>query len=204
MKFWEDRLSRREAILRLTALASAGSALSGCRGEFMRPHARLDMGKVEQLLYERQHIRERALVAYRFSDGWSVMSSRCTYDGCELTYHDNGLLCSCCRSVFYFEGQVLKAPAKHSLPFYRMETTNNRIYALAGDEVKRDYRFTTPELEKKVKGLRARGLDQVGSRIKVPEVLKGEGTGEVGRMFVEEPPVSLADLGVVKEFGEDF
>jgi len=58
--------------------------------------------------------------------------------------------------MFSHEGKVLKGPALDNLPYYEIFYGENHLFANAGKEVKPDYRYTTPEIERAISKLRER------------------------------------------------
>jgi nitrite reductase/ring-hydroxylating ferredoxin subunit len=179
-------------------IVAAWLFLPGCRQNYERPYGEFDLGDVGQLIYDMQFVRDKAMLLFRDDNGWSVLSTRCTHEGCELSLQEDNLLCMCCGSTFSHRGLVQKEPARRNLPWYRLRFADNHLYALAGEEVDSSYRFTTPELTK--------ALEKVGERLKegvrpggrIPEILLGTGDGEssgpiyqteksVGTLTIESP-----------------
>ena len=172
------QFDRRQFILLLGLSLTSGFGGSGCERRYQRAGANHVLGEVQYLLFPKKHIRERALLLFRDDGGWSVLSTQCTHEGCDLTYQDQVLLCSCCESVFRHDGMVLRGPAKDPLPFYSISYRDNKLYADGSKIVGADYRFTTPEIERAVKDLRARILKEgIGPQENIPNVLLyGQGT----------------------------
>ena len=170
-------LSRRKFIGGLVALPVLSSPLIACDNRhFVRPGKQFDMGVVRSLLHPQLHISEKQLLLYRDAEGWSVMSTRCTYDGCDLTFQTDQLLCSCCGSEYSHKGEVFKGPTSHNLPWYEIFYKKTHLYADSAKVVSPSYRFTTPEIE--------RALEQIGVKIRskeikppseIPEILLGQG-----------------------------
>lgn len=193
-----SRLTRRAFVLGTLAWATAFT-FAGCKSKrFIRPPGEHDLGEIGSLLFARQHIADRAMLVYRDERGWSCLSTRCTYDGCDLTYQDQNFFCSCCNSHFTHEGRVLTGPAEHPLPYFEMRFKDNHLYALAGNEVAPDYRFTTPEIEAALQRLNVKFREQGisdGSQ-PIPKILLGSGdrneprTGELEEL----PDESISDM----------
>jgi hypothetical protein len=103
---FERRFSRRRA-LELMFNASIVSMFGlGCeRHRYVRPAGELDLGAVKDLLYTRVHNHVKAVLLSRDADGWSALSTRCTYRGCDLTFQEPVLLCPCSKTRFALDGR---------------------------------------------------------------------------------------------------
>ena len=170
--------------------------LNGCDKRFHRPGGEHNLGEVQYRLFPKQHIADRSMLLFRDEKGWWVMSTRCTYDGCDLTYQDQVLLCSCCKSAFTHEGKVINGPALDPLPFYEMFYKDKFLYAESGKHVKSDYRFTTPEIE--------RAINKLRERIKKEGILPTDGIPPVlwnGQGAASDVPVErgTGNLGMGEE-----
>jgi nitrite reductase/ring-hydroxylating ferredoxin subunit len=207
----ELTLSRRRFIRAaglLTCAATLPLGLSGCeRHRYDRPAGELDLGAVKDLLYDVSHVREASVLVFRDIDGWSVLSTRCTYIGCDLTYQEPEmaqgtalLLCPCCRTRFRLTGDPYEGwPATVPLPWLDVYYRDGHLYAEPGRPKPRSFRFTTPQIEEAILELRKRIKDRdIISEVKIPEVLLGKGDGEVGGMFLEDDPNLIYELDMIK------
>lgn len=175
----------------------------GCtRHRYVRPAGELDLGTVRELLYSVVHVRSKAILVFRDTDGWRALSARCTYVGCDLTFQEPILLCPCCKSQFDMTGAPLMGSlATEALPWiqvsYRKE--EGHLYADPGKVVPATARFTTPEIEEAIRSLRERVKEEgLADEVKVPPLLQGSGDGEPGTMFVDEDPNLLHELDMIK------
>ncbi|MCC6219633.1 MAG: Rieske (2Fe-2S) protein [Deltaproteobacteria bacterium] len=152
------------------------SCLLSCKPRhFVRPGGEFDLGEVRHLLFAKQYLIDKSMLVHRDKTGWRVLSGRCTYDGCDLTYQEDTMMCSCCYSEFKHTGEVIKGPAAHPLPWYEIRYKDNHLYANSGKTVNPNYRFTTDEIEKRLTELREQiGAEGVPEGIEIPEVLLGK------------------------------
>lgn len=204
-----ENLSRRQ-FLAYTALCSLPLLFgtTGCeRHRYIRPSGELDLGTVRELLYGIVHVRPKAALVFRDMDGWRVLSTRCSYNGCDTTYQSSPtntqeqiLLCPCCRSMFDTQGRPLPGSiAKHNLPWMKIAYRDGHLFADPGELVPASYRFTTPEIEEAIRKLRERIKQEgVGDEVKIPEVLMGKSDGEPGGMFLEDDPNLIHELDMIK------
>ena len=196
-------LDRRAFIKSLSALSLGLCAPIGCtRHRYVRPAGELDLGAVKELLYRVVHIRERAILLFRDIDGWSALSARCTYRGCDLTFQEEqkNLICACCHTRFELTGVPYSGyPATELLPWVGLSYKDGHIYADPGVIKPRSYRFTTPEIEEAIRELRRRIKEEgLSDEIKIPEILLGSGDGEVGGMFLEDDPNFVHELEMIR------
>ncbi len=151
----------------------------------------LDLGTVKDLLITQTHIPIKSILLFRDIDGWSALSTRCTYEGCDLTYQEPILLCPCCHST-YDAGTGLPysgSSASRALPWVEVSYREGHLYAHPGKPVDRKWRFTTPEIEEAVRKLRIQIRDEGVEQVKIPKALMGKrGLDEEGQMFLEEQP----------------
>ena len=189
------QITRRQAILKVLATAASLSLLSACeRHRYIRPVEELELGEVKNLLFTRTHSRKRAVLLFRDAEGWSALSARCTYRGCDLTYQDPYLLCPCCQTRYTLEGIPLPgSPATHPLPWLDVYYRDGFLYASAQKLHDKSWRFTTPNIEEAIRELRLRTKEMGGEDVEIPEILKGKGDGEPGQMFIEEDERAIVD-----------
>ncbi len=189
----------------LGSLAAASLPLfvsvSACeRHRYIRPAGELDLGTVRELLYSVVHVPRKSALVYRDEDGWRALSTRCTYNGCDLTYQVPILLCPCCRSEFDLTGHALKGgKATHDLPWMEITYREGHLFADPGHMVAETNHFSTPEIEAAIHSLRERIKDEViTDQVKIPEVLMGHADGEPGRQFLEDDPELIHQLQMIK------
>ena len=189
-------------MLRNLAVLGAGTLMSSActRHRYIRPAQELDLGPIKELLYQQVHRPAQAALVFRDIDGWSVLSLRCTYRGCDLTYQEPVLLCPCCRTRFTMAGMPHKGwPATVPLPWIDVYSRDGHLYANPGKKRPQAYRFTTQEIEEAIQELRARIKEEgLSDEIEIPSVLMGQGDGEVGNMFLENDPNLFFDLEMVR------
>lgn len=186
--------SRREflGVLSSSVLYLGLFPLVACeRSSYERPEEDLDLGTVKELLFKRYHARSRSVLVFRDKQGWSALSLRCTYEGCDLSVQDSFLLCPCCRSAYDFTGQVYSGgKSKRALPWLEMFYREGHLFARvprAGKNIDSSYRFTTVEIEEAISARRERYTDElVGDTVKVPPSLSGQAREYSGQMFIEE------------------
>jgi len=151
----------------------------------------LDLGPVKDLLYTETHIPSKSVLLFRDINGWSALSTRCSYHGCDLTHQEPVLLCPCCSTPFDLNGVPYSGyTATHNLPWMEVSYKAGHLYAHPGKEVSKTWRFTTPEIEESVRKLKIQVREEgVSDNIKIPKSLLGErGLDDEGQMFVEEQP----------------
>lgn len=195
---WSTAVSRRQ-LLTLFGVGAVTYFLSGCQRRYVRPGQYYDLGDVRETLYPKKHLRNFALLLFHDPQGWAVMSTQCTYDGCFLTYQDEEVfLCSCCNSIFRHSGAVVRGPADLPLPWFSIKLQGRHLFANSGEQVAMTYRFTTPALEREAARLEKLLAEQgTTSGAQIPNVLLGEGDGDIGEQFrdvVREDQDSLHDL----------
>ena len=202
-------VGRRRFIKQIGACAAYSvlpMALLACeRHRYIRPAGELDLGPVKDLLYDVSNRRRVSTLVFRDINGWSALSTRCTYRGCDLTYQQPVigtpvLLCPCCRTRFRMNGAPFDGwPATHPLPWMKVTYRDGHLYADPGKQVSSKERFTTREIEEAIRELRKRIQDeQVSDGVKIPEVLLGKGDGEPGGMFLEDDPNLIHELDMIK------
>lgn len=172
----ENPISRRSFVRALAgAFALSLVPLSACRRRFVRPGGDLRLGNLEKLLFAEQHIADKAILLRRDKSGWAAMSTRCTYEGCDLTHQDDNLLCHCCHSLFGANGKVIKGPAADALPWYQVYYRDKLLFVNTAKQVSVKERFTTAEIESAIKKLREK-LKKEGPQegVKIPRILLGD------------------------------
>lgn len=155
-------------------------------------NAELDLGAVSSLLFSQLHIPEKAILLFRDIEGWSALSTRCTYHGCDLTFQEPILLCPCCKSAYALTGDVYSGgKASRALPWVTVGYRDGHLYAYPGKVTDSKQRFTTPEIEDAVRKLKVQIRDtSVAAGVKVPDALLGQkGEDSEGPMFLEEKQV---------------
>lgn len=174
--------------------------VSCTRHRYERPCGELDLGSVKELLYSIVHVRPVACLVYRDSDGWSVLSTRCTYVGCDLTYQEPVLLCPCCKTRYTLDGVPLPGwPATVPLPWIDISYKDGHLFANPCVIHPPSWRFTNPEIEEAIRKLREQVKDEnLSDEVKIPGLLTGKGDGEIGQMFLEDDPNLIHELQMVK------
>lgn len=186
-------LDRRSFLFSLLALA-----FSACtKHRYVRPAGRLELGKVRELLYTSIHVRSKATMVFRDGAGWSALSARCTYEGCDLTYQfqTRTFLCPCCKSEFKLNGENFSGgQAKDPLPWMNIVYQDGSLYAEPDKIVDAKFRFTTPEIEQAVREARIPIKElAVQDEVKIPDILQGKGGDGSGDMFTDDDNPELLD-----------
>jgi nitrite reductase/ring-hydroxylating ferredoxin subunit len=194
-------ISRRKLLKGALTLVPVMLTFSACeRHRYIRPAAELDLGAVKELLYSTVHVRSKAVLLYRDVDGWSALSTRCTYRGCDLTHQEPVLLCPCCRTRYDLSGKPHQGwPATHPLPWIDVYYKDGHLYANPGKVRSPSWRFTTPEIEEAIRKLKKRvKLEGLKDEVVIPEVLKGKGDGTFGTQFLEDDPNLIDELRMIQ------
>ncbi len=151
----------------------------------------LDLGPVRNLLYTQIHIPIKSVLLFRDIDGWSAISTRCSYNGCDLTFQEPTLFCPCCQSSFSLEGNPYAGgSATVPLPWLELSYKEGHLYAHPGKVVPKKNRFTTPEIEAAIRKLKLQIRDpSIASEARIPDaVMGGQNREEDGPMFVDGVP----------------
>jgi len=164
-------------------------SVSGCKHSYERPAQKTYLGKVSEFLGPFRHLQSKGVMVFRDEKGWSVLGTRCTYDGCDLTHQSDGFICSCCRSYFDTGGRSLTRPARNSLDWYTLIFEQESFFVDTGKKVDSTYRFDSEEIQALVQEIQRRNAEAIGiGDTKIPEILRGDSDGEGGVMFVEPKP----------------
>lgn len=104
------------------------------------------------------------------------MSTRCSYEGCDLTYEPQLFSCPCCGSRFAFDGRVINGPATEPLPWFQVSYRDNHLYADSGQLRPPEARYSTPEIEEAIAKLR-QAIAEKGTKpgVEVPDILLNRG-----------------------------
>jgi hypothetical protein len=190
----------RRVFLKGTIVCLSGLLFSGCDQSYIRPPGEHDLGTIAELLARETHLKGKAFLVLLDERGWSVLSTRCTKEGCGLSLQDNELICPCCRSVFSRAGEVLVGPAEKPLPWYEIRYVDGRLYANSGAPTDINHRFITPSLEATMKDVSRYLTEREANKLtKVPDILLGEPNDDVGKMFVENTPDEVFEAMLEKE-----
>lgn len=204
---WIKRsFSRREMLKTVAASAALCLASQACRRHvYVRGPEELDLGPVKELLYERVHVRNKAVLLFRDPEGWRALSARCTYEGCDLSFNELGidvpvLLCACCRTRFSLAGQAIGGgPAEDPLPWIDIFYRDGHLYANTAVKRPPNWRFMTPEIREAEETLRQQIKPEgVSDEVKIPPILSGNPERDPGQMFVEDDPLLLDQLKMAK------
>ncbi len=183
-------MNRREALKFVFLIPT--SIFFGCERSYERESGTFELGKVEDLLLPHQMIQNRSFLVYLDDGGWSALNTRCTYDGCGLSFRKDHLSCSCCRSVFQMDGRVEKGPAENPLTWHEISFEGGKLFADAGKPVEATYRFTNPGIEKAVARLRELVKEEGTNKpVVIPDVLLGDGGEPNSHMIDEDPNAEL-------------
>lgn len=196
-----SKITRRKAIQHILTGISASVLFGACeRNRYIRPASDIDLGPVAELLYSRVHRPIKAVLINRNADGWSALSTRCTYDGCDLTFQEPVLLCPCCRSRYTLDGIPYEGvKASRNLPWIEMSYKDGHLYANPGVLKDKNWKFTTPPIEQAIVKLRKRIKDEgLKDEVEIPQILHGKGDGEFGMMFLEDDPNMIHQLEMIK------
>ena len=145
-------IKRREFIQTLVLGLSGVSLISCERQKYIRPEADLDLGPVKSLLYVKTHVPIKSVLVFRDVDGWHALSTRCTYDGCDLTYQEPVLLCPCCRTRYTLDGVPYQGgKARRNLPWVELSYRDGHLHSNPGKFKNPNWRFTSPEIEEAIR-----------------------------------------------------
>ena len=156
------------------------------------------MGDLDQFFFTKVFLPDQKLMIFRDNEGWYALCTRCTYDGCDLSYQGKSLFCTCCGSIYSTNGQVLKKPSKRSLPWYELTFEENQLYVNTEKVVSSSYRFTTPELEDILKRLQVEIREQRIGDVDVPKDIMGTESKPVRSMFTEGNQREIDERSMIK------
>lgn len=128
--------------------------ISGCNSPHnqKRPPTYLTLGFVEDLKRPETYLADKRLLLRLDEQGFWVMSTQCPYDSSPLRPKEEGgkiiFASDLSDSTYSVEGEVLTGPAKHPLPFYKLEIAEHivggpkdTLYVHLGSEVDSDWRL---------------------------------------------------------------
>lgn len=166
-------VSRRRALMTIAAAPLLLGSLFGCEKTlYNRPSQKLRLSDPESLLFDVQPVAHQSVLVFRDEEGWATMDARCSYDGCDLSFNGEYLMCACCQSVYDISGQVIYEPANRDLAWFKMGFEHGVLVAFSGETVGPKQRFTTPDLEKQVMETRQRiRKDGPAAVVRVPTPL---------------------------------
>jgi len=192
--------SRRKALRAIISIPPSLMFLSACDQKYVREAGFHKLGMVQDLLLPKQHLMDKSLLVFRDNLGWSVLNTQCTRLGCDLTYQEHTLYCSCCESLYNHRGEVLRGPAKIPLPWWKVRYQKNHLFAATGKKVATDYRFTTEKLETAITSfIKKMGPEYAKANARIPSLLMGKGDNEVGRMFRETSREELFERQLARQ-----
>jgi len=168
----------RRGFLRKSLLFLSGClllpGLSACQKEaYSRPARTYSLGEIRNYLFKKVFLREKQLLIVRKDKGWSALSTKCSREGCDLTYQEKTFFCPCCSSHFSHSGQFLTGPAKKDLPWLAISSKGNLFSVDSGKIVPKNITYTTDEIEKVITeyGFVFKEVDEVDlEAVKLPEI----------------------------------
>ncbi|MBL7663226.1 Rieske 2Fe-2S domain-containing protein [bacterium] len=146
--------------------------LFSCKRKYKRPAEQLDLGEPRNLLAPQQYLKHASILLFKDDRGFSALSMRCSYDGCDLTDGDQALTCSCCSSRYKLNGQVTRGPAAENLSFYEINFQEGHLFANSAKTVNQNYRFLSKELDELIKSLKF-APGETPSSVAIPDPLLG-------------------------------
>jgi hypothetical protein len=146
----------------------AALSLMSCKRRYVRPGGLHDLGPLEAFTSFPRHVRDRSMLVYWDELGLSVLSTRCTYDGCELSYQRDAFLCMCCKSMFDLKGNVLRGPTVDNLPWFELRFADGKLYADSSRIVNTTYRLNLSEINEQLKEITK------NEEINIPDILLGD------------------------------
>ena len=194
-------ISRRTAIT-YTSLLIGSIACS--RDPYKRPSARLNLGHIKSLAFSQVHLRDQSVMVFRDEEGFRALSTRCSYDSCDLSYHDRTetpyLICPCCKSIYSLDGiPTSRSTATTPLNFLDLYYKDNHLYAEASSVRPVSWRFKSEEIDEY---FRAHGLkikpQSISDGVHVPKVVLGGGDSSPGTMFLDEDPDERDDRKMIR------
>ena len=192
-----NKISRRELLCYGGSLLAVALFLPACKKSFVRPAKLHALGPIDQFLFTKVYLPERKMMIYRDDKGWSALSTRCTLEGCDLSYQDTSFFCPCCRGEYDLLGRVIAGKPSRSLPWYEMSYNDGRFFADSGKPVRASYRFTTPQLEKILSRLKVEIREQRITDVPVSNVA-GKVPRQSGNMFTETDPNEVYEGEMIK------
>ncbi len=124
----------------------------GCERQVRkRPHGDLRIGKIEDLTAAEQFYPELRLLVRYDQNGWSVMSTLCTYDLSPLriveSKGERHFVSDYSGSEYSLDGKVLHGPTRWALPYYQAVVAPvtvggpaDTLFARIGEEVASEWR----------------------------------------------------------------
>ena len=130
--------------------------LSSCHSSRERPFGVARLGKIGLFLSDETYVEDKDLLVRKDSYGFSVMSTRCTFDQSKLVRTVPGE-----KAVFYssengsrydYRGRVLSGPATKNLPYYKLYIGAgahggpiDTLYATVGESKPDNWRLVIPK-----------------------------------------------------------
>jgi len=180
-KYAPGPIERRSVLKRLLLLVPGiliCPAVSSCKNEsYTRPAQSYSLGEIRNYLFKKVFLREKQLLIVRQEKGWSALSTKCSREGCDLTYQEKSFYCPCCSSHFSHEGRVLKGPASKNLLWLAISSKGNLFEVNSGKVVSPKTTYTTDEIEKVIKeyGFEFKEVDEIDlEAVKLPKVFYEE------------------------------
>jgi len=194
------KVFKRREFIQTLVLGLSGISLVSCeRQKYIRPEADLDLGPVKSLLYVKTHVPIKSVLVFRDPDGWHALSTRCTYDGCDLTYQEPVLLCPCCRTRYTMDGVPYQGgKARRNLPWVELSYRDGHLHSNPGKFKNLNWRFTSPEIEEAIRKLRKNVKEEdLDDEVTIPKLLEGK-KKEPGMMFLEDDPNMIHELDMIR------
>ena len=73
-------------------------------------------------------LRDKGLFVLRESQGFAVLSSRCTHLGCTVQRSTEGFSCPCHGASYDHQGKVQRGPAREDLPWFEAWLAEGRLW----------------------------------------------------------------------------
>lgn len=188
----------RRDFIRTVSIILIASSLPACeRHKYIRQNEQkgveLDLGPVKSVLYNQVHVPIKSVFVSRDHDGWRAMSTRCTYEGCDLSvnFEQQMLHCPCCKSEYTTEGvPYVGSKASDPLPYLEIFYKEGHLYARADSVVKSTYRFSDKKIEDAIRKLKLQIKEQtIKDGVEIPSPLLGsKDPDEESMMFLDQSP----------------
>lgn len=191
-------MNTRRRFINVSAAFLISTFILGCkRHRYVRQNEQkgveLDLGPVKTLLFNQVHVPIKSVFVTRDLDGWKAMSTRCTYEGCDLSinFEQQMMHCPCCKSEFTIEGiPYTDSKASDPLPYMEIFYKEGHLYARADKAVDKSYKFVDKKIEDAIRKLKLHVRDQkIKDGAEIPAPLLGtKDSDEESLMFLDHAP----------------
>ena len=140
------------AVVAISCFAVSAVILACNSSGMKRPYGFMRLGTLEELSSSETYLPDQRLMVRRDANGFSVMSTTCTFDLTPLTRSEQvdsiTWRSSYTESEYAYNGEVKRGPTKHALPYYNIKIdaavyggVKDTLYAEVGTERDETWRF---------------------------------------------------------------